>query len=678
MPALPVSSAPAATATLVWGSLKLQLAVIGAVLIAASVALTVGLTLRSVGQRSEQVALDLSLAQTRKLAKLISARLVGLQLALRASADRLDLQRPLDSRVAVAFLTEQASLATEFDSLYVSRTDGHMLAFRDSKGIRTPQIEVGDREYFRQTVRQQRPIISPPLLGRGTNEAVVVLTFPVRDAAGHVVAILGGGKRLASHDLMPEITADDEADPAMTVIVDATGTVLSHPDRQWVMRDASLEPTLAAGVAGWIAQGRPVEPGGLAKRYGDDLVSSAGVPDAEWVVFRVASVASVLGGVKQAEQRALVIGMAVALGGGVLLLSATFLMLRPLQRLERCALELMTGQAPEDALWPRTDNEIGHLSQVLQQALQARAQADAAGRELLDRLQAVMQHAPVGIAFTRDRKFEAVSAHFHHLLGYPEGALTGQAPRMIYASDEFYDGLGVRVGAAFGANHSFDEEIEFLHRDGSRFWGRLQGRPVRWTDAGAGAIWTLEDVTTQREERRTLAWAGSHDTLTRLANRAEFERRLAPHCDDRRRHEPVSVLFIDLDRFKTVNDSAGHGAGDAVLVAVAHALEEQVRHADTVARLGGDEFAVLLTSCDAAGAAGVAEKMRSAVEALVVPWAGARLSVGASIGVAELEPALLDVAAVLAAADSACYAAKHGGRNGVRVHGAAGLRLVSS
>jgi diguanylate cyclase (GGDEF)-like protein/PAS domain S-box-containing protein len=661
-----------------WGSVKLRLAAIGALLIALSVALTVGLTLRTVDEYDEQLALDLSLAQTRKMAKLISARLVSLQLGLRSAADGLDVQRPIDAAAALACLRDRRELKSQFDTLYVARPDGQMLAFRDEKDARTPAFGIGDRPYFQQTIAQQRPVVSQPLLGRGSSEPVVVLTMPVRGADGRIIAVIGGGMRLASRDVMPEITATDEDDPARTVIVDVQGRVLSHPDRAWLMRDAASEPGLAGGMAHWVAQGRPIEPSGLAGRFGDQLVTMAGVPDAEWVVVRSAAMALVLGGRAAAQRRALAVGAAVAFGGGLLLLLATFFMLRPLRRIEACSLATMQGLPPDAAEWPQADNEFGHLASVLRQALDERSRADAAGRELLDRLQAVMSHAPVGIAFTRERRFEAVSAHFERLLGYPAGGLVGAPPRVIYASDEFYEAMGTRVAAAFEAHQRFDEEIELQHRSGRRFWGRLCGQPVRWGDAVAGTIWTLEDVTEQRHQRKTLAWASSHDALTRLANRAEFERRLSAQCGERRLHEAASVLFIDLDRFKAVNDSAGHAAGDAVLVAVARALEEQVRHADTVARLGGDEFAVLLNCCNRVGAAGVSEKMRAAVEALRVPWSGDALTVGACIGVVEVEPALPDAAAVLAAADAACYAAKRDGRNGVRVHGVADLRLVGA
>jgi diguanylate cyclase (GGDEF)-like protein/PAS domain S-box-containing protein len=659
-----------------WGSVKLRLALIGALLIAASVALTVEQTLRVVNEHAQQVAVDLSMAHTRRMARLISARLVSLQLALRSGSQRLNGLREVDADTALALLRDRPVLATLFDTVFVSTPEGQVMAFRDEQGVRAPQLSIGDRDYFKRTVAQRGPLISQPVMGRASHEAVVMMTLPIEGEGGRITAVVGGSLRMASRDLMPEITASEEDDPAITVFVDAQGRIMSHPDHQWLLRNAAEEPTLAAAIAKWTAQGRPMEPSGLGGRFGEQLVTMAGVPGADWLVVRSASVASVFAGDIQARRHALVLGGFVGLAGGLLLLGATFFMLRPLRRLERCAAQLALGQAPAWADWPTANDEIGRLSRVLQQALHERAAADAAGRDLLDRLQAVMAHAPVGIGFTREHRFEAASAHFHRLLGYPVGELVGRASRGIYASGEFYDGMGVRVGAAFGAGQTFDEEIEFLRRDGSHFWGRLQGRPVRHDDATAGTIWTLEDVTVQRAQRETLAWASSHDALTQLANRAEFERRLAAQCQDRRRHEPVSALFIDLDRFKAVNDSAGHAAGDAVLVAVARVLEEQVRQADTVARLGGDEFAVLLHRCDRDGAAGVAEKMRAAVQALRVPWAGAALDVGASIGVVEIDASLPDVAAVMKAADAACYAAKHDGRNSVRIHGVAGLRLV--
>lgn len=126
-------------------------------------------------------------------------------------------------------------------------------------------------------------------------------------------------------------------------------------------------------------------------------------------------------------------------------------------------------------------------------------------------------------------------------------------------------------------------------------------------------------------------------------------------------------MFIDLDRFKHVNDTGGHVAGDTLLRSVANTLAGQVRQADTAARLGGDEFAVLLLGCPLARAIEVGEKLRAAVEAYRLVWEGRSYGVGASIGLVAVDDSFEDAAAVLSAADSACYAAKAKGRNSVAV-----------
>jgi diguanylate cyclase len=130
---------------------------------------------------------------------------------------------------------------------------------------------------------------------------------------------------------------------------------------------------------------------------------------------------------------------------------------------------------------------------------------------------------------------------------------------------------------------------------------------------------------------------------------------------------PATLLLIDLDRFKAVNDSGGHGAGDEVLRRVAQALKAVVRDSDTVARIGGDEFAALLSHADPARTEAIGAKVLRAISDLVVPWDGANYTVGASIGAACLRPGMNTVAGWIAAADAACYDAKRAGRGQIRV-----------
>jgi diguanylate cyclase (GGDEF)-like protein/PAS domain S-box-containing protein len=357
------------------------------------------------------------------------------------------------------------------------------------------------------------------------------------------------------------------------------------------------------------------------------------------------------------------------------MLGITVWALRPLAQRKRRALQRVGADAGGAGGWRVSGGELGELSQVLRHVMRERQASQAAGQLLLAKMRAVMATAPVGIAFTRNRRFELVSDEFNRLLGYEGSGLDGEMARVIYASDEFYEGLGSRVGAAFGMGRVFSEEIEFVRRDGSRFWGHLLGAPVSPHDAGQGTIWTLGDVSEERRKRDALSWAATHDALTNIANRQQFESQLAEHLADRRRREVACMLYIDLDGFKAVNDAAGHAAGDQLLRDIAALLLARIRSIDLAARLGGDEFGILLRACALQTALGIAEDIRKRIDAHALHWHGKVFSVGVSIGVVQIEDSYADVASVMAAADAACYAAKHAGRNVVR-SGGPGLRLV--
>ena len=186
--------------------------------------------------------------------------------------------------------------------------------------------------------------------------------------------------------------------------------------------------------------------------------------------------------------------------------------------------------------------------------------------------------------------------------------------------------------------------------------------------AVSGVVVVLHDATESMARDRELSHRAAHDPLTGLTNRFEFERRL-DECVERYRHiqRPATLLLIDLDRFKAVNDTSGHAAGDEVLRRVAKVLTGAVRDSDTVSRLGGDEFAILLTHSDPERAEAVGTKVLRAVADLSVEWNGTNHSVGASIGAASLRPGLGNRTEWVAAADRACYEAKRAGRGQMRV-----------
>ena len=639
--------------------------------------MTVFFVLREVGRGTEQVVLESQEDDAERLAATISQRLVGLQRAMRSVALRFPLPTLAEPARASEFLQRESVLMTLFSSVFVVALDGKIVVGVDEHGARYPNTSVADRDYFKSTLHDQRPVIGRVSVSRVSGEPIVVLTMPVFDSSGRVAAVLGGTMRLSSRSLIDDLTqAKQGQTPAVTtVVVDAKGQILAHPSTEWLLRDGTTEPTLALALQDWRQRGSPIEPAGYALRAGDYEVGLAGVPDADWLVLRVGRADDLLGGVLHGERRAAWLAVGVAAGGGLLTLLITLYLLRPLARLKERALQLIADDADVEGGWPKVGGELGDLSEVLQHVMRQRQASQAASQLLLVKMRAVMAKAPVGIAFTRNRRFELVSDEFNRLLGYETNSLENEPARLIYASDEFYQALGTRVGATFGLGRVFSEEIEFVRRDGSRFWGQLMGAPVSQHDAGAGTIWTLGDVSEERRKRNALSWAATHDALTNIANRQEFESQLGEHLSDRRKREAACVLYVDLDGFKAVNDAAGHAAGDQLLRDVASLLLARIRSIDLASRLGGDEFAVLLHACNLPTALNVAEQIRSRVDAHSLVWQGEHYRVGVSIGVVQVDESYADVASVLAAADAACYAAKHAGRNRVR-SGGSGLRLV--
>jgi len=288
------------------------------------------------------------------------------------------------------------------------------------------------------------------------------------------------------------------------------------------------------------------------------------------------------------------------------------------------------------------------------------------------RLRALLVRAPTAIAFVSGQRFEVVSEEFNHLFGFGDDSdLGGQGTRVVHTTDLAHTALQERTAAAFAAGRPLDEEIEYVKRDGHRFWGRLQATPVHWDAPNGEMLWIVEDVTAARAQRLQPTWTAKHDTITELANRREFERRLAEHVGSRR-NEPVSVLWLDVDKFGDVVKDMGAEVGDHFLYGLGQMLISKVRASDLVARLEEDHFAILLPDCDQHYAQIIAEKVRAAVAAYRLRWGLHRTRVKASLGVVQIQATLTTVEAVLGGAALACTEAKAAGGDSVRVFVPAG------
>ncbi|WP_210507692.1 diguanylate cyclase [Pantoea ananatis] len=194
-----------------------------------------------------------------------------------------------------------------------------------------------------------------------------------------------------------------------------------------------------------------------------------------------------------------------------------------------------------------------------------------------------------------------------------------------------------------------------------------------------GAVMVIQDVSESRKVMKRLSYSALHDTLTRLPNRASFELQLKRLLSDAVEHQNQHVLvFIDLDKFKAVNDSAGHAAGDALLSELSDLMRHRLRGSDFLARLGGDEFAVLMPECSLDQARDVVQDIVRAVGDYCFEWLGRAYQVGASAGITQITAQNCQSSDVLSQADIACYNAKRSGRGRYKVYEQHALALMGS
>jgi diguanylate cyclase (GGDEF)-like protein/PAS domain S-box-containing protein len=324
-------------------------------------------------------------------------------------------------------------------------------------------------------------------------------------------------------------------------------------------------------------------------------------------------------------------------------------------------------------------NEDGSPQHLLAQieSLEARLQAEAALAEERERLR-VTVNAISDAVVTLDSamRIDFINESAQRLLGLDaDAARQRRIDELMHLTDPLTSRSVVSL-ATLSALHGRVMRREtpcILHRpDGLTCYVMDSASPL--LDAAGqvtGIVLALRDATADVERTRELRHRATYDPLTGLVNRAEFQQRLRDgYRKARLLDRPAAILAIDLDRFKAVNDAAGHAAGDAVLRQVAEVCRMNVRSTDTVARLGGDEFAIILDNCARSQVDVVAHKILHALNPLEIEWEGARHGVGASIGVSMVTREMVSESDWMEAADKACYLAKSQGRGQLRVAGA--------
>lgn len=209
-----------------------------------------------------------------------------------------------------------------------------------------------------------------------------------------------------------------------------------------------------------------------------------------------------------------------------------------------------------------------------------------------------------------------------------------------------------------------------VSRDGQEYGIEDSAAPIRDHEGKTiGVVLVFHDVSAQRIMANEITYRATHDSLTGLINRSEFETLLKQYINDYRDPGLLNALmFIDLDQFKIVNDTCGHAAGDKLLKEITKTMTSCIRTSDVFARIGGDEFAIILPKCNTEKSLQIANAICKAVDEYRFIFEKQRFRIGASIGLVMIDSHWSTVTSLLQAADHACYHAKNAGRNRVHLH----------
>lgn len=292
-----------------------------------------------------------------------------------------------------------------------------------------------------------------------------------------------------------------------------------------------------------------------------------------------------------------------------------------------------------------------------------------------EQFRTAFEYASIGMALVGlDGQWLRVNNSLCKILGYTEDDLFARTFQEITHPDDLEADLDQVQRLVDGELTSYEMEKRYFHRDGHVVWVLLSaslvrnsyGQPIHF-------ISQLQDISARKQMEDKLHRLATYDQLTELHNRRALLERLQEEvARSTRYNRPVSLLLLDIDRFKRVNDTYGHDVGDDVLRRVSHLLKHAVRTADLVARFGGEEFAIVLPETSLAEAGVLAERLRELIATdspTVTSRAGTvqRLSVTVSFGVACINAEADAEKELIKAADEALYRAKHNGRNRVEL-----------
>lgn len=644
-------------------NLKLRLASVAAVLVFAAT-LLVTLSTLSVAERGMKAVIgDQQFTLLSGAASFMDDRLAARLRQVEALAAGIPPQLRTDWTALKPFLADQARLwgADEYLNLIVFDAEGDMrLSVRELSGPAV--LNAHGTDYFERTVETRKGVISRPFRSRLTHNHIVVFSAPVLDAAGKAVAVLTGSVDLRRSGFLRQISTLKPGKTGYLFLMTADGVVIDHPDQSRLFQHVGSTPGVnhgtdraLAGFEGWM-ETRSKD--GTESIYAYKRLRTTG-----WILAARYPSAEAFAPMDAMRHNAFFSAGGLALAAGLLAWVLVFRLLAPLQDLSDSVAAIRYDGAGIDVLRDGRRDEIGELGRAFHALMAEREQAERDRAASEKRLRMITDNLPVLISYIdREHCYRFGNATYEKWFGVDPKKLIGMPLDRLLGPEAAAD-IAPHLEQAFGGQ-SVTHELRIPVRGEPRI---LQATyiPDHQPDGSVAGVYSLvHDMTHVKEVEEQLLQLARVDTLTGIANRRMFGETLQHALDRARRSSrPLALAYLDIDHFKRINDTHGHGVGDEVLKEFARRLTVGVRATDTPARLSGDEFVVILEEI---GTRVEAERIAAKiVDAMRVPF---RTSAGlvqssTSVGVALSQPRQTQEQ-LLAAADSALYAAKGKGRNG--------------
>ena len=550
--------------------------------------------------------------------------------------------------------------------LRIVAADGTTLALSPQFGA-TEDFDFAAREFFRKIIHRGIPAISSPLRDNTDRQPLLMMGAPIRDADGRVVAALIGTVRILADDLFVEVVSGRlRAEEGLHVVSLKDDLFVASTDSARVLRN------LPARGGGHMMdryregyEGSGVGPGQTAE---EELSSARRMRTSGWMVVATMPTGIAFESINSIRDKIYFGATLSSLIIPILLWLYLHGQLTPLSRAANTLDEMTQGRTPLQPLLAEGSKEIRRLLQsfnLLQSHINDQKDSLKQNAEKL-RLSAKVFESSCESIVIADAAMRIVSVNraFSEMTGYGADEVVGRSLQMLGAGQGDHEFSGMIAQQLRHAEH-WQGEVQHRRRSGEVYPAWLHVSVIRdAADQPGHYVFGFLDISDRKQAEARIEYMAFHDPLTGLPNRRLAMERLdlAIALADRSASR-TALMFLDLDNFKTINDSFGHAVGDLLLQAVASRLMLCIRDSDTVCRQGGDEFLIVLGNVpDSEAITTVTEKILDALRP-TFNVEGNELSTSSSIGIAVFPDDGRDIDTLLKRADTAMYHAKEAGRN---------------